>query len=50
MQNRYRWQIVLKGGDIKPLHSVVRESVSRWEDGGAGVVRLVVDVDPLNLV
>ncbi|MBU2591052.1 MAG: primosomal protein N' [Nitrospinota bacterium] len=50
VQNRYRWQIVLKGEDIKPLHSVVRESIHRWEEGSAGTVRLVVDVDPLNLV
>lgn len=50
VQNRYRWQIVLKGEDVKPLHSVARESIHRWEEGSSGTVRLVVDVDPLNLV
>ena len=48
LRNRYRWQLLLKGNQIRPLiglASAVRETFTRARN-----VRLHIDVDPYNML
>jgi primosomal protein N' (replication factor Y) len=48
LRNRYRWQLLLKGKQIRPLiglASAVRETFTRARN-----VRLHIDVDPYNML
>jgi primosomal protein N' (replication factor Y) len=47
LQGRYRWQLLLKGADRRPLHDLCRQLTSSRE---AGPVKLTVDVDPENML
>jgi len=47
LQGRYRWQLLLKGGDRRRLHALCRQLTANRE---AGPVKLTVDVDPENML
>ncbi len=47
IRGRYRWQILLKGREIGPLHDLAR-AVAGLEK--QGTLRIVPDVDPLNFM
>lgn len=47
IRGRYRWQILLKGKEISPLHELARAILGLEK---AGSLRIAVDVDPLNFM
>jgi primosomal protein N' (replication factor Y) len=47
IRGRYRWQILLKGKEIVPLHELAR-AILRLEKTGS--LRITADVDPLNFM
>ncbi len=47
LKGRYRWQLILKGGDIKKLHAVVRGILAEKKRRG---LEIRVDVDPMNFM
>ncbi len=49
VKNRHRWQLLLKGREINPLHSLVRALKARFE-AGKGRTTLSIDMDPATVV
>jgi len=47
IRGRYRWQIILKGKEIAPLHGLAREILNL---GKAGALTIAADVDPFNFM
>lgn len=47
IRGRYRWQILLKGREISPLHELARAAVGLEKKG---TLRITADVDPLNFM
>lgn len=47
---RYRWQILLKGRDIKELRRVARMIISESGQKGSGDIGVIVDVDPYFMI
>ncbi|RMF85245.1 MAG: primosomal protein N' [Nitrospinota bacterium] len=52
IKNRYRWQLLLKGAQVKRLHAVLQQGLHhlRQQKILPTTVSLVVDVDPVNLL
>ena len=50
LKGRYRWQLLIKGADVKELHSFVRSLKHGFEAKGLKSVTLGVDMDPLSIV
>lgn len=50
IQGKYRWQILLKSNNIDLLHSLCRQVVDRQKKFLIGKAKLVIDVDPENLM
>jgi primosomal protein N' (replication factor Y) (superfamily II helicase) len=48
ISGQYRWQLLLKGGQVGPLHRLARELLSAANR--AADVQITVDVDPLFLM
>ncbi len=47
IKGRYRWHILLKGEDIKALHALVKNILTKAESDG---IDIKVDVDPVNFM
>jgi primosomal protein N' (replication factor Y) len=47
IRGRYRWQILLKGGDIYPLHTVIAHLLSKASYNGLDIK---IDIDPENFM
>ena len=47
IKGRYRWHMLLKGKELKPLHGVTRTIMSRTKRDG---VEIRVDVDPVSFM
>jgi len=47
VKGRYRWQLLLKGPDTAPLHSLAKQILAHGRDPG---LRIKVDVDPMNFM
>ncbi len=47
IKGRYRWQILLKGKDIKALHTLARNILTKTESDG---IDIKVDADPVNFM
>ncbi|MCX5850904.1 MAG: primosomal protein N', partial [Deltaproteobacteria bacterium] len=47
IKGRYRWHMLLKGKELKPLHGVTRTIMSRTKRDG---VEIKVDVDPVSFM
>jgi primosomal protein N' (replication factor Y) len=52
LNNRYRWHLLLKSPTAKRLHDVIERGLSTLKQGiiPRNGVRLIVDVDPVNLL
>lgn len=51
LKGRYRWQLLLKGREVKPLHRLCRRLVAEFARlPGASTVKLSLDVDPENML
>lgn len=50
LRDRFRWQVLLKGVNMGDLHSVCEEVVSREAELSPGDIRIMVDVDPENMM
>jgi primosomal protein N' (replication factor Y) len=51
LKKRYRWQLLLKGLKVGPLHGLSRVLKERAErDMGKGGVNMVVDIDPVDMM
>jgi primosomal protein N' (replication factor Y) len=50
IQGRYRWHLLLKGLQVGPLHSLCQAAIARTEKGVPRTVRVVVDVDPVDML
>jgi primosomal protein N' (replication factor Y) (superfamily II helicase) len=51
LKGRYRWQLLLKGTGVKPLHRLCRRLVAEFASlPGASTVKLSLDVDPENML
>jgi primosomal protein N' (replication factor Y) len=50
LKGRYRWQLLVKGADVKELHSFVRRLKHAFEAKGPKSITLGVDMDPLSIV
>jgi len=50
IQGKYRWQLLLKSSDIEQLHSLCRQVVTDQNKLLVGKAKLVVDVDPENMM
>ena len=51
LRGRYRWQLLLKGGEVGPLHRLCRQICADFAKlPGASTVKLTLDVDPENMV
>ncbi len=51
LRNKYRWQLLLKGNDIKNLHQVIISSKKYFPPAvSSGKVKLFIDVDPENML
>jgi len=51
IRGKYRWHLILKGGEAKPLNVLVRRSLERfYRDGSSRQVQVEIDVDPLSLL
>jgi primosomal protein N' (replication factor Y) (superfamily II helicase) len=48
LRNRYRWQILLKGNQIRPLIGLA--NIARETFTGVSKVRIHIDVDPYNML
>ena len=48
LRNRYRWQILLKGNQIRPLIGLA--NIARETFTGVSKVRMHIDVDPYNML
>ncbi len=47
IRGRHRWQIILKGREIKPLHGLARTLI---EQNRSRTLQIAADVDPLNFM
>lgn len=47
VRNRYRWQLLLKGKELKELHSLAKALKAAFERQKTSGVSLTVDMDPL---
>lgn len=50
LKNNYRWQVLLKGADLEELHLICRQVEGRRQEMQQGGSRIVVDVDPENMM
>ncbi|MCF8055665.1 MAG: primosomal protein N' [Desulfocapsa sp.] len=50
VRDRYRWQILLKGPEIKPLHTVCRKIIEEESGLRKGDIRIAIDVDPESMM
>jgi len=50
VRGRYRFQMLVKGPDIKRLHPFIKALKKGFDERGARGVTLVVDMDPLTIV
>src|SRR3989337_2948948 len=51
MRGKYRWHILLKGGETRPLNSLIRRALHLFSSDEAHKgVQVEVDVDPLSLL
>jgi len=47
IRGRYRWQILLKGRELSPLHELARSILTMGKNGS---LRITADVDPMNFM
>jgi len=47
IRGKYRWQLLLKGEDIRMLHTLTRDILARSRGSGLDIK---VDVDPVNFM
>jgi primosomal protein N' (replication factor Y) (superfamily II helicase) len=50
IRDRYRWQVLLKGTEITPLHNVCRKILEEQSALSKGDIRIAVDVDPESMM
>ncbi|MEN8143060.1 MAG: primosomal protein N', partial [Thermodesulfobacteriota bacterium] len=50
LHNRYRWQLLLKGNDLKALHTTARALVDSRYFPAPAAIKLSLDVDPENML
>jgi primosomal protein N' (replication factor Y) len=51
IKKHYRWQLLLKGRNVGPLHGLTRALKTRAErEIGKSGVRLIFDIDPVNML
>ena len=50
IRDRYRWQVLLKGAEVTPLHNVCRKILEEQAGLSKGDIRIAVDVDPESMM
>jgi primosomal protein N' (replication factor Y) len=50
LRDRYRWQVLLKGAFQDDLHAVCHQVVTRQGEFATGDIKIMVDVDPENMM
>ena len=50
LQNKFRWHLILRGGNMKQLQNILLKFSQLNESKARDKVKLTIDVDPLNLL
>ena len=50
LQNKFRWHLLLRGGNMKQLQNILLKFSRLNEFKARDKVKLTIDVDPLNLL
>ena len=50
LQNKFRWHLLLRGGNMKQLQNILLKFSQLNESMARDKVKLTIDVDPLNLL